>query len=59
MSDGGKGSKQRPTDHNAYSAGMDRIFGKKQEPVKQKLPPNCGTSYCSCVECFKDCKVKS
>lgn len=29
MSDGGKGSKQRPTNHSAFSEGMDRIFGGK------------------------------
>lgn len=22
-------------------------------PPVQKLPPNCGTGYCSCIECFK------
>jgi len=30
----GKGSKQRPTDHNAFSEAFDRIFGKKQEPIE-------------------------
>lgn len=29
MSDGGKGSKQRPTDEKKWSEGYDRIFGKK------------------------------
>ena len=31
--DGGKGSKQRPTDQNKYGQGYDLIFKKK--PVKQ------------------------
>lgn len=31
QSDGGKGSKQRPTDHDAYSKNWDAIFGKKKE----------------------------
>jgi hypothetical protein len=30
MSDGGKGSKQRPTDHEKYSNNWDTIFGKKK-----------------------------
>lgn len=30
MSDGGKGSAQRPTDHEAFSRNMDLIFGKKK-----------------------------
>jgi hypothetical protein len=29
MSDGGKGSRQRPVDPKAFSEGYDRIFGKK------------------------------
>lgn len=31
MSDGGKGSKQRPTNHEAYATAWDRIFGEKEE----------------------------
>lgn len=31
MSDGGKGSAQRPTDQKAYANNFDRIFGKKKE----------------------------
>jgi hypothetical protein len=27
----GKGSKQRPTDHSAYSSNYDAIFGRKAE----------------------------
>jgi hypothetical protein len=30
MSDGGKGSKQRPTDKNKFDENFDRIFGKKE-----------------------------
>jgi hypothetical protein len=33
-SEAGKGSKQRPTDHEAFSEAFDRIFGKKQEPLE-------------------------
>lgn len=29
MSDGGKGSKQRPTDQEAFNKAWERIFGKK------------------------------
>lgn len=35
MSDGGKGSKQRPTDQNKYGQGYDLAFKKK--PVKTHL----------------------
>lgn len=31
MSDGGKGSAQRPTDHDAYANNFERIFRKKQD----------------------------
>jgi len=31
MSDGGKGSKQRPTDKKKYGDNWDVIFGKKKE----------------------------
>ena len=31
MSDGGKGDKQRPTNHAAFSANYDKIFGNKHE----------------------------
>jgi hypothetical protein len=35
----GKGSKQRPTDTEAYASGWDRIFGKKkqQDPEVDKV----------------------
>ena len=32
---GGKGSKQRPTDHEKYNDNWDRIFSKNQK-IKQK-----------------------
>ncbi len=35
MGDGGKGSKQRPTDEQRYHDGWDRIFGKKKEKEKK------------------------
>ena len=31
MSDGGKGSQQRPTDKKKFDEGYDRIFGKKDK----------------------------
>ena len=31
MSDGGKGSKQRPTDRKKFDENYDRIFGNKQK----------------------------
>lgn len=33
-SEAGKGSKQRPTDRDAYSKNWDAIFGKKKEEQK-------------------------
>jgi hypothetical protein len=36
MSDGGKGSTQRPTDHEAYANNFDRIFRKKQDALDKK-----------------------
>lgn len=37
MSDGGKGSTQRPTDHEAFSKAWDLIKWSKDAPVS-KLP---------------------
>ena len=31
----GKGDKQRPTDHEAYSTNYDLIFGKKNKVVEE------------------------
>lgn len=31
MSDGGKGSKQRPTDRKKFEENFERIFGKKEK----------------------------
>jgi hypothetical protein len=31
MNDGGKGDKQRPTDHKKWSTGYDNIHWKKEE----------------------------
>lgn len=31
MREAGKGGKQRPTDHNAFSSGYDAIWGKKPD----------------------------
>jgi hypothetical protein len=35
MSDGGKGSKQRPTDKDKYNENYERIFGKKKKEEKK------------------------
>ena len=35
MSDGGKGSQQRPTDRQKFDENFDRIFGNKQKEKKQ------------------------
>lgn len=34
MSDGGKGSQQRPTDKQKFDENFDRIFGKKDKEKK-------------------------
>jgi hypothetical protein len=34
MSDGGKGSKQRPTDKDKYNENYEKIFGKKKKEKK-------------------------
>jgi uncharacterized protein with von Willebrand factor type A (vWA) domain len=36
MSEAGKGSSQRPTDHEAFSKAFERIFGKKPSDEQQK-----------------------
>jgi hypothetical protein len=36
VSDGGKGSKQRPTDEQKYHEGWDRIFGGKKKEKENK-----------------------
>ena len=35
MSDGGKGSKQRPTDKQQFDENYDKIFGKKPKEDKK------------------------
>ena len=35
MSDGGKGSKQRPTDRQKFEENFERIFGKPKEKEKK------------------------
>ena len=37
MSDGGKGSTQRPFDHKKFSDNFEKIFGKKTEYVGKKI----------------------
>ena len=36
MSDGGKGSKQRPTDKKKYDEHYENIFGKKNKKPDEK-----------------------
>jgi hypothetical protein len=36
MSDGGKGSKQRPTDKQKFDENYDKIFGKKKPKKKDE-----------------------
>lgn len=36
----GKGDKQRPTDHNKFSANYDRIFGDKKKPKEKSSKPS-------------------
>lgn len=38
----GKGSKQRPTDHDVFSANFDAIFGSKEEYTYYYECSNCG-----------------
>lgn len=42
MSDGGKGSKQRPFNYQAFAENYDRIFGKERKEYKnfdkQEMP---------------------
>lgn len=40
MSDGGKGSKQRPFDKQKFDESYDRIFGNKPKRGKRDLRPN-------------------
>ena len=37
MSDGGKGSAQRPFDHQKFSNNFEKIFGKKTEYIGKKI----------------------
>jgi len=37
MSDGGKGSAQRPFDHQKFSDNFEKIFGKKTEYIGKKI----------------------
>jgi len=37
MGDGGKGSAQRPFDHQKVSENFEKIFGKKTEYVGKKI----------------------
>ena len=37
MGDGGKGSAQRPFDHQKFSDNFEKIFGKKTEYVGKKI----------------------
>lgn len=37
MSDGGKGSKQRPTDKEKFDRNWDNIFGRKKKTEEEKF----------------------
>ena len=37
MSDGGKGSKQRPTDRKKFDQNWDNIFGKRKKTEQEKF----------------------
>lgn len=37
--EGGKGSKQRPTDKQKFDANFDRIFGTKDKKPEEKTKP--------------------
>jgi hypothetical protein len=57
----GKGSKQRPTDHKAYSQAWEKIdWGKKSDIEKQyrDVPKGadgaCGHPFCKCVDVCED-----
>ena len=39
MREAGKGDKQRPTDHQAFSMGYDRIFGDRADDTKPTSEP--------------------
>lgn len=60
MSDGGKGSTQRPTDKAAYDKGYERIFKKREnlpiDPTMGTWPasPNCAHPFCNCEEKCED-----
>jgi hypothetical protein len=41
-SDGGKGDKQRPTDHNAYSNNYDNIWKNQREKI---VCTDCGKEF--------------
>jgi hypothetical protein len=42
-SEAGKGSSQRPTDYDSYSANYDRIFGKKKRETVE-MPGTIGSA---------------
>lgn len=56
MSDGGKGSKQRPTDLKQYSENYDAIF-KKPEPTPQQLKQYAKAQKESLLKAGKDLTV--
>lgn len=37
MREAGKGSRQRPTNHEKYSEGYDRIFGNRKKSEAEKF----------------------
>jgi hypothetical protein len=53
-SEAGKGSKQRPTDKEAYDEAYDRIWGKKKNQSYKDKPYKDGVAYDSDSEMLRD-----
>jgi hypothetical protein len=53
-SEAGKGSKQRPTNREAYDEAYDRIWGKKKNQSYKDKPYKDGVAYDSDSEMLRD-----
>ncbi len=53
-SEAGKGSKQRPTNRDAYDEAYDRIWGKKKNQSYKDKPYKDGVAYDSDSEMLRD-----
>jgi len=64
VSDGGKGSTQRPTNQDAFSKAWERIFGgkpsddleKQYRDVPKGADGACGHPFCKCVDVCEERK---